>query len=180
MSIRADSFNMEPVPVVLSLICDEDISKLENGMKVYEHKQNVIARLTKEAYAQNALLYMRDIGLLIACTPQYVSSCRIKYEQRHNVTLPHTGNMHDMGTSTTHKYQIIYKYVVEKREPTVVAAETNHTIRAVDHYLKDFNRVKALYLDGKTPDYIHLVTKLSLNVIAGISTLLINMSKNLN
>lgn len=56
--------------------------------------------------------------------------------------------------------------MVEKKDPTVVAAETNHTIRAVDHYLKDFNRVKTLYLDDKTPEYIHLVTNLSLNVIS--------------
>lgn len=163
---RADSINLKLVPVVLTIICQEDIAKLENGMKVPEHKQNVIARLAKEAYDQNALLSMRDIGLLIACSTSSVSLCRKKYEQQHDITLPHTGNLHDMGSCLTHKYQIIYKCVVEKKDPTVVAAETNHTIRAVDHYLKDYNRVKTLHYDNKTPEYIHLVTNLSLNVIA--------------
>ena len=163
---RADSLNMKLVPVVLTIICQEDIAKLENGMKVSQHKQNVIARLTKEAYDQNALLSMRDIGLLTAGDASHISLCRKNYEQQHNVTLPHTGNLHDMGSCLTHKYQIIYKCVVEKKDPTVVAAETNHTIRAVDHYLKDFNRVKTLYFDDKTPEYIHLVINLSLNVIA--------------
>lgn len=163
---RADSYNMKLVSVVLTIINDEDISKLENGLNVSEHKQNVIARLTKEAYEQNALLSMRDIGLLIASAGTCVSKCRKIYEQRHNETLPHTGNLHDMGSCLTHKYQIIYKCVVEKKDPTIAASETNHTIKAVDHYLKDFNRVKTLYLDNKTPEYIHLVTKLSLNVIA--------------
>jgi hypothetical protein len=163
---RADSLNMELVPIVLTIVCDEDIYKLEDGLKISEHKQNVIARLTKEAYAQNALLSMRDIGLLIVCTGPYISACRKKYEDRYDVTLPHTGNLHDMGSCLTHKYQIIYKCIVEKKDPTVAAAETNHTISAVDHYLKDFNRVKTLYLDDKTLEYIHLVTKLSLNVIA--------------
>jgi hypothetical protein len=163
---RADSINMKLVPVVLTIVCDEDISKLENGLKFSEHKQNVIARLTKEAYDQNALLSMRDIGLLTASVAASVSTLRKTYEQRHNVTLPHTGNLHDMGSCLTHKYQIIYKCVVEKKDPTIAASETNHTIKAVDHYLKDFNRVKTLYLDNKTPEYIHLVTKLSLNVIA--------------
>jgi hypothetical protein len=163
---RADSINMKLVPVVLTIISDDDISKLENGLKVSEHKQNVIARLTKEAYEQNALLSMRDIGLLTASADSCISTLRKTYEQRHNVTLPHTGNLHDMGSCITHKYQIIYKCVVEKKDPTIAAAETNHTIKAVDHYLKDFNRVKTLYLDNKTPEYIHMVTKLSLNVIA--------------
>lgn len=163
---RADSPNMKLVPIILTIVCDEDISKLENGLTVTEHKQNVIARLTKEAYAQNALLSMRDISLLTTCSDSSTSRFRRKYEQQHNVTLPHTGNLHDMGSCLTHKYQIIYKCVVEKKDPTIVASETNHTIRAVDHYLKDFNRVKTLYFDDKTPEYIHLVTKLSLNVIA--------------
>ncbi len=109
---------------------------------------------------------MRDIGLLIVCSGSYISTCRKKYEDRYDVTLPHTGNLHDMGSCLTHKYQIIYKCIVEKKDPTVAAAETNHTISAVDHYLKDFNRVKTLHLDDKTLEYIHLVTKLSLNVIA--------------
>lgn len=162
---RADSLNMELVPVVLTIVCDEDISTLENGLKISEHKQNVIARLTKEAYAQDALLSMRDIGLLLACSGSSISTCRRKYENWNNVTLPHTGNLHDMGSCLTHKYQIIYKCVVEKKDPTVVATETNHSIKAVDHYLKDYNRIKTLYLDDKTPEYIHLVTNLSLNVI---------------
>lgn len=163
---RADSRNMKLVPVVLTIVNDEDISKLENGLKFSEHKQNVIARLTKEAYKQNALLSMRDIGLLTATASTCTSRNRKKYEQQHNETLPHTGNLHDMGSCLTHKYQIIYKCVVEKKDPAIVANETNHTIKAVDHYLKDFNRVKTLYFDGKTSEYIHLVTKLSLNAIA--------------
>ncbi len=163
---RADSINMKLVPVVLTIVCEEDILKLENGLKISGHKQNVIARLTKEAYEQNALLSMRDIGLLLASAGSSISTYRKMHEQLHNVTLPHTGNLHDMGSCLTHKYQIIYKCVVEKKDPTIAASETNHTIKAVDHYLKDFNRVKTLCFDNKTPEYIHLVTKLSLNVIA--------------
>lgn len=163
---RADSPDMKLVSVVLTIVSDEDISKLENGLRVTEHKQNLIARLTKEAYAQDALLSMRDIGLLIASASTSVSRHRKIYEKQHNVTLPHTGNLHDMGSCLTHKYQIIYKCVVEKKDPTIAAAETNHTIKAVDHYLQDFNRVKTLHFDHKKPEYIHIVTKLSKNVIA--------------
>jgi len=162
---RADSLNMKLVPVILTLVCDQDISKLENGLKVSEHKRNVIARLTKEAYTQGALLSMRDISLLIACSDSAVSLCRKKYESEHNVVLPHTGNLHDMGSCLTHKHQIIYKSIVEKKDPSLVATETRHSIKAVDHYLKDYNRVLTLYLDNKTPEYIQIVTKLSLNVI---------------
>ena len=163
---RSDSHNMKLVPVILTLVSDDDISKLENGLKVSEHKQNVIARILEEAYSQEALLSMRDVSLLLVMSDSSATHSRKKYEAKHDVNLPHPGNLQDMGSCLTHKYQIIYKCVVEKKDPLIAAKETNHTIMAVDRYLKDFNRVKTLYLDNKDEDYIHLVTKLSLNLIA--------------
>jgi len=163
---RADSYNMKLVPVVLTLVNDDDISKLENGLKISEHKQNVVARMLKEAYSQDALLSMRDVSLLLAISDSNATVVRKNYENKHKVELPHPGNLQDMGSCITHKNQIIYKHVVEKKDPLIVAKETNHTIYAVDNYLRDFNRVKTLYLDGKDQDYIHIVTKLSINLIA--------------
>lgn len=162
---RADSCNMKLVPVILTLVNDDDISKLENGLKISEHKQNVVARILKEAYSQEALLSMRDVSLLLVMSDSYATYNRKKHEEKHNITLPHPGNLQDMGSCLTHKSQIIYKCVVEKKDPLIVAKETNHTIMAVDNYLKDFNRVKTLYLDDKNVEYIHLVTKLSINLI---------------
>jgi len=51
---------------------------------------------------------------------------------------------------------------------------------AVDRYLKDFNRVKTLYLDGKDEQYIHLVTKLSLYLIAQYVNIINQYVKELN
>jgi len=163
---KSGSRNMKLVPIILTLVSDDDISKLEKGLKIPEHRQNVIARMLKEAYAQDALLSMRDVGILLTINESHATVNRKKYEGKHNVLLPHPGNLQDMGTCITHKYQIIYKCVVEKKDPVTAAKETNHTIMAVDRYLKDFNRVKTLYLDGKDEQYIHLVTKLSLYLIA--------------
>ena len=162
---RPTSHNIKLVPVVLTLISDEDISKLEKGLKISEHKQNVVARMLEEAYSQGALLSMRDVSLLLAISDSYATMNRKGYEKKHNVQLPHPGNLQDMGSCLTHKYQIIYKCVVEKKDPVIVAKETNHTIEAVDRYLKDYNRVKTLYLDNKDENYIHLMTSLSLNLI---------------
>jgi len=163
---KSGSRNMKLVPIILTLVSDDDISKLEKGLKTPEHRQNVIARMLKEAYAQDALLSMRDVSILLTINDTNATVSRKKYEEKHNVLLPHPGNLQDMGTCITHKYQIIYKCVVEKKDPVTAAKETNHTIMAVDRYLNDFNRVKTLYLDGKDEQYIHLVTKLSLYLIA--------------
>ena len=163
---KSGAHNMKLVPVILTLVSDDDISKLENGLKIPEHRQNVIARMLKEAYSQDALLSMRDVSILLTINDSLATVNRKKYEEKYNVILPHPGNLQDMGSCITHKYQIIYKCVVEKKDPIIAAKETYHTVMAVDRYLKDFNRVKTLYLDDKDENYIHLVTKLSLNLIA--------------
>lgn len=163
---KSGAHNMKLVPVILTLVSEDDISKLENGLKITQHRQNVVARILKEAYSQDALLSMRDVSLLLAINDTVATNTRRMYEEKHQIQLPHPGNLQDMGTCITHKYQIIYKCVVEKKDPVIVARETNHTMMAVDRYLKDYNRVKTLYLDDKDENYIHLVTKLSLNLIA--------------
>jgi hypothetical protein len=177
---RADWDNMKLVPVILTLVNNDDISKLENGLKIPEHRQNVVARILEEAYSQNALLSMRDVSLLLSINDSSATINRKKYEEKHNVHLPHPGNLQDMGSCITHKYQIVYKCVVEKKDPVIAAKETNHTVMAVDHYLKDFNRVKTLYLDDKDENYIHLVTKLSLNLIAQYVRIINQYVKELN
>lgn len=162
---RADSRNRKLVPVVLTIVADEDITNLEKKITISENRQRLIARITQEAYDQGALLSMRDIGLLLASSVEIISADRKRYEEKHSCSLPHPGTMHDMGSCITHKYQIVFKYVIEKKDPVIIAKETNHTLKAVDHYLKDYNRVKLLYLDNKSTEYIKAATALSVNVI---------------
>jgi hypothetical protein len=52
-----------------------------------------------------------------------------------------------------------------KKETNTIARETNHTQRAVDHYIKDYNRVKILLDDNKDLEFIHLETKIAKPVI---------------
>ena len=177
---RADSPNRKLVPVVLTIVSDEDISNLEKSMSITENRQNIIARITQEAYSQGALLSMRDIGLLLSIGLANVSNNRKKYEEKYSCSLPHTGTLHDMGSCITHKYQIIFKYVIEKKDPIIIAKETNHSLRAVDHYLKDYNRVKFLYLENKPSEYIKLATALPIHVINQYIDIINQYVKELN
>ncbi|MDO9341468.1 MAG: DUF1670 domain-containing protein [Bacteroidales bacterium] len=177
---RADSPNRKLVPVVLTIVADEDISNLEKRMSISENRQNIISRITQEAYSQGALLSMRDISLLLASHLPNISLNRKKYEEKHSCSLPHTGTLHDMGSCITHKYQIVYKYIIEKKDPLIIAKETNHSLKAVDHYLKDYNRVKLLYMENKPPEYIKLATALSVYVINQYIDIINQYVKELN
>jgi hypothetical protein len=158
---RGDSDNRRYKPVILSLVTDDDVSMFEKGSSVSLIRKNVMARMIREAYHQGAVLSTRDLSLLLVFNASGLSHQRIEYENDHKTVLPHTGVIHDMGTTLTHKRIIIYKHVVEKKDPSVVARETNHSQPAVDRYLKDFNRVKTLVNDHKDLDFIHHTTNLS-------------------
>ena len=62
---RGDSPNRKYVPVVLSLIIEDDIDQLTKGAPMSQITKNAIARIIREAFAQGGILSSRDIGLLI-------------------------------------------------------------------------------------------------------------------
>lgn len=162
---RADSENRRYKPVILSLVTDDEVSMFEKGSSVSMIRKNVMARMIREAYQQGAVLSTRDLSLLLVSNAAYLSKLRIEYEKEYKTILPHTGVIHDMGTTLTHKRIIIYKHVVEKKDPSIVARETNHSQPAVDKYLKDFNRVKILVNDNKDIDFIHHTTNIAKPVV---------------
>jgi hypothetical protein len=162
---RGSSQNRRYKTVILSVVTDKDIDMFKNGKSLCDIRKNVISRMIKEAYQQGGVLSTRDLSLLLVHDASYLSRLRIKFEQVHNTVLPHTGVIHDMGSTITHKRQIIYKHIVEKKDPVKVAYETNHSQRAVDRYIKDYHRVKTLTDEKKDVDYIHMVTNISKQVI---------------
>jgi len=165
INTRGDSPNRRYVPVVLSVITEDDIEQLANGVPMSVVANNAIARMIKEAHEQGGVLSSRDIGLLTLRTPSYVSKKRLEYEKENQCLLPHTGLLHDMGSCISHKKTIIRKVIIEKKDPADVARECNHTQRAVDRYLKDFHRVKTAYKQNQDKEYVHIVTGIAKHVI---------------
>jgi len=162
---RADSEKRRYKPVILSLVTDDEVSMFEKGTLVTTIRKNVMARMIREAFQQEAVLSTRDLSLLLVSSASALSHQRIEYEKEHQTVLPHTGVIHDMGSTLTHKRIIIYKHIVEKKDPSIVARETNHSQPAVDKYIKDFNRVKTLVNDNKDIDFIHHTTNIARPVV---------------
>lgn len=175
---RADSPNRKYIPVTLSLVTDDDIALFEKEKPAKEVRKQVIARIIREAYAQGGILSMRDISLILATNADLISNLRIEYETENKTVLPHTGVIHDMGSTITHKVQIVYKHVVEKKSTNIVARETNHSQKAVDHYINDYHRVKALVDDKKDINFIHLATKIAKPVILQYQDIINNYVKD--
>lgn len=168
---RADSKKRRYKPVVLSVITDETVTMYEQNKPMKQIRKQTIARLIKEAYEQGGILSTRDVGLIMSSQWTRISSERIEYEKDNQTVLPHTGALHDMGSTITHKDIIVYKHVVEKKPTNIVALETNHSQRAVDHYITDYNRVKTLIEEDKNLEFIHMATKIAKPVIKQYQTI---------
>ena len=162
---RADSFNPVFVPVVLTLVNEEDVGKLTKGARPPKVAPEVMARMMNEAYVQGGLLSMRDLALLTWRDGSSISKFRRKYEQAHDTVLPHPGSLQDMGSCISHKSTIVRKVVVDKKDPLTTSRETNHSMLAVDRYLKDFHRVRLCHTDGKDTDFISFATGLNKHVV---------------
>jgi len=162
---RGDSPNRRFIPVAITVVNEQDIQLLCQGTKHSEVRQLAMARMYEEVYEQGGILSSRDLSLLTLANPRAISRARIEYEEKMGVPLPHPGVLHDMGPCVTHKRQIVYMVIVEKKDPAMVAKQTNHSQPAVDRYLQDYHRVKTVFQTKEDVDYIHLVTRIAKNVI---------------
>jgi hypothetical protein len=162
---RADSPQRRFIPVILNLISQPDVSRLEQATHPSVVFRECLARLFREAYAQGGLLSVRDAALIFHRHDSTISQARQSYEQEHDCVLPHPGSLQDMGSTVSHKAMVVRKVVHEHQDPATVAREINHSQKAVDHYLSDYHRVKTLYQLKPDPDFIHEATRIAKHVV---------------
>lgn len=161
LETRADHPHLRLVPVVLTLVDDDDIARRAAGISLAEIAQHATARVLDEAYQQGALLSMRDLALLTWHPEGTMTHARQAWETAHDRLLPHPGTLQDMGSCLTHKRAIVVKAFYEHQDPRQVARTTHHTQQAVDRYLRDFQRVRTCYRQHPEPEFIGQVTGMS-------------------
>ena len=162
---RGDAPHRRFVPVILNLVSPEDVASLEQGTTPAVVFRQCLARLFREAHAQGGLLSSRDAALVLHRHDAFISYARQRYETEHDCLLPHPGNLQDMGSTVSHKAVVVRKVLLEHKDPAVVAQEINHSQRAVDHYLSDYQRVKTLYALKPDPEFIHHATRIAKHVV---------------
>ena len=142
------------VTAVLPLITPEDIAELTQGCPkgkhgcTWAHERDIrrVVRLVKAGLdnpAGRQLLSLADLSLLINRSMITVRRCIADHLERTGELLPIKGYVLDQGSSPTHKGVILRLY--EKGiAPPDIARITGHSLKAVDRYIKDYERVKVL------------------------------------
>lgn len=153
------------LPIALDLVTAQDISGAVAKKGWPAIRRDRIVRLCRQAYAQNAVLSLADVSLMIGMNLNRVSQNILAYERETGESVPRRGTIHDMGPSVTHKAIICYKRLVERKTTSQVAAETFHSADEVEYYVQCFRRVQLCHDKGMSKEDIARATAYSLPLV---------------
>ncbi|MCX6070335.1 MAG: DUF1670 domain-containing protein [Chloroflexi bacterium] len=125
----------------LTMVAPEDCVAYGQGAAVLLRQR--LERWLHEAVAQGALLTAADLAFLCGLSIGRVERLICEYERDTGKLLPLRGTVHDASSKLTHKPQIVARYLAGQLPPEIARA-TNHSIEAVEHYLRDFALVREL------------------------------------
>jgi len=144
------------VTVVLPLVTAEDLAErtekqiVERGKRkqaAQERDRRRLARLVKAAAEQGGLLTIAELSVLLNRSYEVVRRYVREWEEESGELLPMKGYRMDQGSRPTHKGEIIRLYEAGM-EPPDIGRETGHSLKSVERYLKDYERVKLLLKRG--------------------------------
>lgn len=122
-------------------------------------RRHRIARLTRQAYDQGALLSYEDLAMLLTTSPATVKR-DIYHLRHHGMFIMTRGMKHDMGPGLSHKTIIIDLYL-KGYTFSEIELKTNHSETSVKRYLADFTQIALLYKQKFTHNQIRLISKKS-------------------
>jgi hypothetical protein len=164
------------VTAVLPLITSEDIAEAAQGCPTgknasqWAHQRDIrrIVRLVKAGLDNptgRLLLSQAELSLLTNRAIGTVRRCIVDHLEQTGELLPIKGYVLDQGSKPTHK-RIILRLYEQGMAPPDIARLTDHSLQAVDRYIKDYERVKVLLGKGLN------VTEISHALGKGLRTML--------
>jgi len=136
--------------VVLPLIAPEDIqAQLEplgkgkgKNRQQARHKRQ-IERIVKSAFEQGGLLTQAELSMILGLSSAAVRKYVREIETETGQPLPLKGYKMDQGSRPTHKGDIIRLHEQGMEAPDI-ARQAKHSLKSVERYLKDYERVRML------------------------------------
>ena len=149
------------VTVKLPLVSKEDLRERTAG-KVARNKARAtanerdkrrLARLVKAAAEQGGLLTIAELSVMLNRSYEVTRQYAQEWAEETGELLPLKGYRMDQGCRPTHKREIARLYE-QGMEPPDIAWESGHSLKSVERYLKDYERVKLLLKRGMSAEEI--------------------------
>lgn len=159
------------VTVQLPLVTREELR--ERTEPVVKGKKQTLAkerdkrravRLVKAAAEQGGLLTIAELSVILNRGYEVARQYIRQWEEETGELLPLKGYRMDQGSRPTHKKEIV-RLSEEGLEPPDIAHKTGHSLRSVERYLKDYERVKLLLKKGLSVAEISAMIDRGQNVV---------------
>ena len=126
-------------------------------------RRHRIARITRQAYEQGALLSYEDLAMILTTSPSTVKR-DIYFLRQQGMFIMTRGMKHDMGPGLSHKTIIIDLYF-KNYTFSEIEQKTNHSESSVKRYLADFVQVATLYKQKFSINQIRLIAQKSDRIV---------------
>jgi len=93
--------------VFLDLWTNEEVETLANGTKPRALLSQRAARLCQQAYQQGGLLTVTDLSLILGVSGSRARRAMQDWEEANQQLLPTRSTIHDLGSTISHKRQIV-------------------------------------------------------------------------
>lgn len=138
------------VTAALTLFQEEDDRELPPNDKdgSIEIRWRRLLRICDEAREQGGLLSQEDLSKLLMSDVRTIRR-DIAELKKGGIVVPTRGTVKDIGPGVTHR-EIAVRLWLEGKEPTEVARQIHHSLKATENYLEKFKRVAYLRRKGFT------------------------------
>lgn len=137
------------VNVRLQIVTDDEVALLDDpGLRRQQQarrtfNQQRFARWCQEAYQQGGVLTLLELSLLSGLSANRIGVIIRDYEKEQHTIVPIRGTVHDLGSSVTHKVEVIRRFL-RGQSPADIARELDHHQSSVDAYIKGYERIRKL------------------------------------
>lgn len=146
------------VPVRLTLYSYSD-KKIKQRFGIYNLREHLSVRLSREAYSQGALLSQTDLADILFVDKSTIKRI-VRKLKRSGASIATRGEIKDIGPGASHKAKII-ELLLKRYQPTKVSIKTGHSLSSITRYFENFNKVSYLYDNGYSIIQIRHLTSIS-------------------
>ncbi len=155
------------VPVILSLVTDEDLQALAQGEDYRVVRRRRHARLLKEAFALGGVLAQGDLAAITLTSQRQVSEDLARFQQAEGCLLPYRGSVQDIGATISHRLEVARLLEAGYLEPEICRKLSPvHDLRSVENYAQTYKNVLKLIERGFTPGEISSILRIGERLVS--------------
>lgn len=160
-------------PIVLDLVTDEELQALANGQAFDAVRQNRLARLLKQAFAQGGVLAQSDLAAISLTHRTQVAQALQRVQETEQRLLPYRGTVQDVGATLTHKVETIRLFEAGYLEPEICQRlSVPHDLESVENYVQTYKNVLKLLERGFAPREVSGILAISEPLVSAYTAII--------